>query len=76
MIQAEGIVAIQGKIDTSKGDAKVKADEVMEPAARMFVSSTYWSDTIGLRAALTTLREIRKRQVPDQLHALGHTRLG
>ena len=27
---------------------------VMEPAGRMFISSTYWSDTIGLRAALTT----------------------
>lgn len=46
---------------------------VMEPAARMFISSTYWSDTIGLRAALTTLREIRRRNVPDQLDRLGQT---
>jgi glutamate-1-semialdehyde 2,1-aminomutase len=45
--------------------------EVMEPAARMFISSTYWSDTIGLRAALTTLREVSRRDVPDQLHRLG-----
>jgi glutamate-1-semialdehyde aminotransferase len=43
----------------------------MEPAARMFISSTYWSDTIGLRAALTTFREVRKRNVPDYLHELG-----
>ena len=39
---------------------------VMEQAARMFISSTYWSDTIGLRAALTTLREVRRR-VPGAL---------
>ena len=28
--------------------AVVGKREVMEPAARMFISSTYWSDTIGL----------------------------
>jgi glutamate-1-semialdehyde 2,1-aminomutase len=44
---------------------------VMEPAARMFISSTYWSDPIGLRAALTTLREIRKRDVPAVVQRLG-----
>lgn len=54
--------------------AVVGRREVMEPAARMFISSTYWSDTIGLRAALTTLREIARRDVPAHCHALG-TRL-
>jgi glutamate-1-semialdehyde 2,1-aminomutase len=44
---------------------------VMEAAARMFISSTYWSDTIGLRAALTTLRELRRRDVPSHLDRLG-----
>jgi glutamate-1-semialdehyde 2,1-aminomutase len=44
---------------------------VMEPAVRMFISSTYWSDTIGLRAALTTIREVRKRNVPAYLNRLG-----
>ena len=44
---------------------------VMEPAARMFISSTYWSDAIGLRAALATLHEIRRRDVPAQLHRFG-----
>lgn len=44
---------------------------VMEPAARMFISSTYWSDTIGLRAALTTLREVRRRNVPEHLWKFG-----
>ena len=37
----------------------------------MFISSTYWSDTIGLRAALTTLREARRRDVPGQLWKFG-----
>jgi glutamate-1-semialdehyde 2,1-aminomutase len=45
--------------------------DVMQPAARMFISSTYWSDAIGLTAALTTIREIRRRNVPDQLAAFG-----
>lgn len=51
--------------------AVVGKREVMEPAARMFISSTYWSDTIGLRAALTTLREVRRRDVPAQLWQFG-----
>lgn len=45
--------------------------EVMEPSARMFISSTYWSDTIGLRAALTTIREARLRDVSTQLWQFG-----
>ncbi|HUY92641.1 MAG TPA: aminotransferase class III-fold pyridoxal phosphate-dependent enzyme [Pirellulales bacterium] len=45
--------------------------EFMAPAERMFISSTYWSDVIGLRAALTTLREIRRRDVPAQLQRFG-----
>jgi len=54
--------------------AVVGRREVMEPAARMFISSTYWSDTIGLRAALTTLREVARRDVPAHCRELG-TRL-
>ncbi|HJT77276.1 MAG TPA: aminotransferase class III-fold pyridoxal phosphate-dependent enzyme, partial [Gemmataceae bacterium] len=45
---------------------------VMEPAGRMFISSTYWGDTLGLRAALTTIRELRRREVPAYLDRLGH----
>lgn len=44
---------------------------VMEPSARMFISSTYWSDTVGMRAALTTLREVEKRKVPELLKHTG-----
>lgn len=51
--------------------AVVGRRDVMAPAARMFVSSTYWSETIGLRAAITTLREVRKRDVPTSLTQLG-----
>uniref|UniRef100_A0A7C2P280 Aminotransferase class III-fold pyridoxal phosphate-dependent enzyme n=1 Tax=Schlesneria paludicola TaxID=360056 RepID=A0A7C2P280_9PLAN len=51
--------------------AVVGRREVMQPAARMFISSTYWSDTIGLQAALTTLREVRRRDVAAQLQAFG-----
>jgi glutamate-1-semialdehyde aminotransferase len=51
--------------------AVVGSREVMEPAAQMFISSTYWSDTIGLRAALTTIREARRRNVSEQLWAFG-----
>ena len=54
--------------------AVVGRRDVMEPATRMFISSTYWSDTIGLRAALTTLQEIRRRDIPRHVHHLG-TRL-
>jgi glutamate-1-semialdehyde 2,1-aminomutase len=49
----------------------VGSRDAMEPAARMFISSTYWSDTLGLRAALTTLREIRRRELPAYFDCLG-----
>jgi glutamate-1-semialdehyde 2,1-aminomutase len=51
--------------------AVVGRREVMEPAGRMFISSTYWSDTIGLRAALTTIQELRRRDIPAYLQRLG-----
>jgi glutamate-1-semialdehyde aminotransferase len=41
--------------------AVVGKREVMEPARRMFISSLYWSDTVGIVAALTTIRELRRR---------------
>jgi len=51
--------------------AVVGRRDVMEPAGRMFISSTYWSDTIGLRAALTTIHELKRREVPSGLQRLG-----
>lgn len=41
--------------------AVVGRREFMEPASRMFISSLYWSDTVGITAALTTIRELRRR---------------
>lgn len=51
--------------------AVVGKRNVMEHAARMFISSTYWSDAVGMRAALTTLRELRRRDVAGQLPEFG-----
>lgn len=52
--------------------AVVGKRDVMESSARMFISSTYWSDTIGLRAVLTTIQELRRRNVPAKLEILGN----
>ena len=41
--------------------AVVGSRAVMEPASRMFISSSYWSDNIGLAAAITTIRELKRR---------------
>lgn len=51
--------------------AVVGRRDVMAPAAQMFISSTYWSDTLGLQAALVTLREVRRRNVAAQLERFG-----
>ncbi|MEC7567307.1 MAG: aminotransferase class III-fold pyridoxal phosphate-dependent enzyme [Planctomycetota bacterium] len=52
--------------------AVVGSRQAMEPAAQMFISSTYWSDTIGIRAAITTLNEIRSRKTVEHIHAVGN----
>jgi glutamate-1-semialdehyde 2,1-aminomutase len=44
---------------------------VMEVVGEMFVSSTYWSDAIGLAAALATIRELRRRDAFAQIGAFG-----
>ncbi len=51
--------------------AVVGTRAVMEPADRMFISSTCWSDPIGLRAALTTLREVERRDAPATIQNTG-----
>ena len=51
--------------------AVVGSREAMEPAAQMFISSTYWSDTLGIRAAITTLNELKSRKVCDTIHRTG-----
>jgi len=51
--------------------AVVGTRTVMEPAARMFISSSYWSDNIGLVASLTTIRELKRRDSESRLRAIG-----
>lgn len=51
--------------------AVVGRRDVMEPAARMFISSTNWSDPIGLTAAITTVQEVEAHDVPAHCQALG-----
>lgn len=51
--------------------AVVGSREVMAPAARMFISSSYWSDNIGLIASLTTIRELKRRDSERVLREIG-----
>ena len=40
--------------------AVVGSTKVMEPASRMFLSSSYWSDNIGLAASVATINVLNK----------------
>ena len=51
--------------------AVVGSREVMEPASRMFISSSYWSDNVGLVAALTTIRELKRRNSEARFLEIG-----
>ena len=51
--------------------AVVGSRAVMEPASRMFISSSYWSDNLGLAASLTTLRELERRNSAQRFEAIG-----
>jgi len=51
--------------------AVVGKREVMEPAAQMFISSAYWDDNIGQVAALTTLRELQRRDAVAHFARIG-----
>ena len=51
--------------------AVVGSQAVMEPAKNMFISSSYWSDNIGLVAALTTIRELQKRDSARRFNEIG-----
>ncbi len=53
--------------------AVVGSRAVMEPAARMFISSSYWSDNIGLVASLTTIRELRRRDSARRFDQIGES---
>ncbi len=53
--------------------AVVGSRAAMEPTSRMFVSSSYWSDNIGLVAALTTIRELKRRDSETRFKEIGES---
>jgi glutamate-1-semialdehyde aminotransferase len=51
--------------------AVVGRRDVMSVVGEMFVSSTYWSDAVGLAASLATIRELRNRDAFRHIAAVG-----
>lgn len=51
--------------------AVVGKREFMEPSARMFISSAYWDDNVGITAALATLQELQRRDAVAHFERLG-----
>jgi len=51
--------------------AIVGKKEVMESAQDSFISSTYWTEGIGLVASLATINKCIDKKVPDHLIAIG-----
>ncbi len=47
------------------------SEEIMSEAAGMFISSTYFSDTLGIAAAIATIKELRDRPVFEHIWRLG-----
>lgn len=45
--------------------------EVMQEVASMFISSTYFSDSVGLAAGLATVSELREKPVLEHVWAMG-----
>lgn len=46
---------------------------VMQSAQDTFISSTYWTESIGPAAALATIRKMKRLNVPDYLIKIGTT---
>jgi len=51
--------------------AVVGSRGVMEPAKHMFISSSYWSDNLGLAASLATIRELQRRDSAHRFEEIG-----
>ena len=49
----------------------VGSKEVMGPADEMFISSSYWSDNIGLAASITTINELKRRNSEEKFEEIG-----
>jgi glutamate-1-semialdehyde 2,1-aminomutase len=51
--------------------ALVGTSPVMEAAQSTFISSTNWTERVGLAAAIATIRKIRRERVTDHLIRIG-----
>ncbi len=51
--------------------AVVGKKEVMESAQESFISSTYWTEGIGLAASIATINKCIDKKVPDHLITIG-----
>ncbi|MFN8488160.1 MAG: aminotransferase class III-fold pyridoxal phosphate-dependent enzyme [Caldilineaceae bacterium] len=51
--------------------AVVGSRAAMDAAKAMFISSSYWSDNIGLVASLTTIRELKRRDSETRFREIG-----
>jgi glutamate-1-semialdehyde 2,1-aminomutase len=51
--------------------AVVGSHAAMDLAGELFISSTYWSDAVGLAASLATIRELRRRDAITAIGAFG-----
>jgi glutamate-1-semialdehyde aminotransferase len=53
--------------------AVVGSREVMESAGSMFISSSYWSDNIGLAASIATISELKRRNSAQRFQEIGES---
>lgn len=51
--------------------ALIGEKDVMEVAQDTFISSTYWTDSMGPAAALATIRKLKDKNVPEHLMKIG-----
>ena len=51
--------------------ATLGKNELRIPATKVFLTGSYWNDATAMVAALTTLQEMQKVNLPDQLQARG-----
>ena len=49
----------------------VGSKEIMQDADKMFISSSYWSDNIGLAASITTINELKNRNSESKFKEIG-----
>ena len=54
----------------------VGSRDAMELAGRMFISSSYWSDNVGLAASLATINELKRLDSPARFEVLGEKNAG